>query len=84
MGNTMQFSLMSPEKTIYKGEVVSVTSQNKTGPFDILLHHENFICIVFGQLKVKELSGKWVSLPIDKAVLMVANDVVKVFTGLRK
>ena len=84
MSNSLRVTLITPEQTIYDGEAVSVSSKNKTGPFDILLHHENFISIIFGEVKVRQMDGKVISLPIDQAVLMATGDVVKVFTGLRK
>ncbi len=44
---TLDVIISSPDETIWKGkEVQSISSENSTGPFDILPEHSNFITLV--------------------------------------
>lgn len=44
--NFLNVKIMSPTQTIFDGEVLSVSSVNSTGKFDILPYHANFITLV--------------------------------------
>lgn len=44
--NSLTVKILSPTQTIFQGEVLSVSSVNSTGKFDILPYHANFITLV--------------------------------------
>lgn len=43
---TLNVKILSPTQTIFEGEVLSISSVNSTGKFDILPFHANFITLV--------------------------------------
>lgn len=44
--NFLNVKIMSPTQTIFDGQVLSISSTNSTGKFDILPYHANFITLV--------------------------------------
>ena len=42
----LNVEINSPEKLIWEGQAKSVSSENSSGPFDILPYHANFITII--------------------------------------
>lgn len=42
---TLHVRILSPDKTIWEGEAISISSENQDGPFDVLPHHANFITV---------------------------------------
>lgn len=46
MKDVLTVAVNSPEKVIWEGRALSVTSTNSKGAFDVLPHHANFITII--------------------------------------
>ena len=46
MKDMLTVAINSPEKVIWEGRALSVTSANSKGTFDVLPHHANFITII--------------------------------------
>jgi F0F1-type ATP synthase epsilon subunit len=46
MEGKIHVRINSPEKIIWEGDAVSISSENANGPFDILEMHTNFISLV--------------------------------------
>lgn len=67
---------------LFNGEVRSVTAQNKTGPFDVLLDHENFISIITEDMQIVGLDGKKQMLPVRYGLMKVSNNQIQVFLDL--
>lgn len=44
--NYLNVKILSPTQTIFDGQVLSISSTNTTGKFDILPYHANFITLV--------------------------------------
>lgn len=42
----MQIKVYAPFKVYFDGEGSSISGVNETGPFDILPHHHNFLCML--------------------------------------
>lgn len=42
----MKIKVYAPFKVYYDGEGTSISGMNETGPFDILPHHHNFLCML--------------------------------------
>ncbi len=69
-------------KIIFEGEVDRLSSYNDVGPFDVFPMHANFISIIQKSLSIYKDNQKIQEVPVEKAVLKVKQDVVKVFLGL--
>lgn len=69
------------EKENFEGEAKSVTSNNKTGEFDILPQHTNFISVISDFLIIRT-EDKQLELEFSRGVLEVANNRVKIFLEL--
>lgn len=46
MADTLKVRIVSPKEDLFEGEVVSVSSVNSVGPFDVLYQHAKFITLV--------------------------------------
>ena len=42
----MKIKVYAPFQVYYDGEGTSISGVNETGPFDILPHHHNFLCML--------------------------------------
>jgi len=79
---TMAVKVYAPFKVYYEGEGYSVSAANATGPFDILPHHHNFLCmLVPGTLTVQTPDGQKI-IKISRALMHVKADRVVVFVDV--
>ena len=75
--------VLNREKTLFEGKVLSVSSNNAEGPFDVLASHSNFITIIKDYVTVITPDEKKISFKLQSSgVLRVYNNTVKVFIGL--
>lgn len=76
---TMAVKVYAPFKVYYEGDAYSVSAVNDTGPFDILPHHHNFLCMLVPcTLVVKDAKGEK-SIKIHRALMHVKSDRIVVF-----
>lgn len=76
---TMSVKIYAPFKVYYEGDGYSVSAVNATGPFDILPHHHNFLCMLVPcTLKVHTPKGER-NIKIHRALMHVKADKVVVF-----
>ena len=69
----------SPFKVYFDDDVISISAENATGPFDILPKHHNFITLLNPcELVIKKLSGE-IRIRIARGVMHVNSDKVIVF-----
>jgi len=79
---TIAVKVYAPFKVYFEGDAYSVSAVNETGPFDIMPHHHNFLCmIVPGELKVQALDGDK-SYKLPRALMHVKADRVDVFVDV--
>lgn len=77
--NVLHIKLYSPFRTYYDQEALSLSAVNKTGPFDILPQHHNFMTLLEeGDIIIRDSSGEK-KVRISHAVLHVKNNRVTVF-----
>lgn len=76
--------IKDPLKTIFEGEARSLTSHNKTGKFDILTDHENFIAIIEKYIIIRPRSGSEQYFQIDNGVIKAKGNQVKIYLGIKK
>ena len=84
MNDRFLLIVIDRQKKVFEGEVRSVSGSNKTGPFDILPLHENFITIVSGNLRIKKADGLMENIAVTNGVLKARENKVEVFIGVKK
>lgn len=76
---TMAVKVYAPFQVYFEGDAYSVSAINDTGPFDILPHHHNFLCMLVPcDLKVIGIDGEK-TIKIHRALMHVKADRVVVF-----
>ncbi len=80
--NPLAVTVFTPEKILYEGPAVSVSSVNKRGKYDILALHSNFISLVSDKIAIDTGGGKRLEFPVKGGVIRVADGHVDVFVGL--
>lgn len=76
---TMAVKVYAPFKVYYEGDAYSLSAENATGPFDILPHHHNFLCMLVPcTIKIDDPKGGK-SIKIHRALMHVKSDKVVVF-----
>ncbi|HEY4160631.1 MAG TPA: hypothetical protein VGM08_01060, partial [Candidatus Saccharimonadales bacterium] len=71
-----------PFKMYFEGDAFSITAENETGPFDILPHHHNFLCMLVPcSLIIKTPDGDQ-TIKIARALMHVKAEKVTVFVDV--
>lgn len=70
------------QNVIFEGEVDRISSYNEVGAFDIYPMHANFISIIRKELVLYKDKKRVKDIKLEKAVMKVKKDVVKVFLGI--
>lgn len=79
----MAVKVYAPFKIYFEGDAFSVSAVNETGPFDILPHHHNFLCMLVPcMLKIKTVAGEEKEIKIHRALMNVKADRVVVFVDV--
>ena len=77
---TMHAKIYAPFKVYFDAAAISVSANNKVGPFDILPHHRNFITLLEpGNVTVRVPGKADFVVHIAKGIMHVKADEVKVF-----
>jgi F0F1-type ATP synthase epsilon subunit len=76
----MRVKIYAPFKVYYDAPATSITATNRVGPFDILQGHHNFISLLLpGDIVVKTEGKEDFKMRINRGVIHVKADEVKVF-----
>jgi F0F1-type ATP synthase epsilon subunit len=76
---SMTVKVYAPFKVYYEGDAYSLSAVNATGPFDILPHHHNFLCMLVPcTIKIQTPDGEK-SIKTHRALMHVKSDRVVVF-----
>lgn len=78
----LHLSVRSAEKELFSGSVMSVSSINERGRFDVLSFHENFISIIKDGIFIKLPEGQEKIITIDTGIMMVEENRVAIYVGL--
>lgn len=79
---TMAVKVYAPFKIYFEGDAYSLSAVNATGPFDILPHHRNFLCMLVPcDLTVQTLHGPQ-TIKISRALMHVKADRIAVFVDV--
>lgn len=80
---TMAVKVYAPFQVYFEGEAYSVSAVNATGPFDILPHHHNFLCMLVPcKLTIEAVEGGHKEIKISRALMHVKADRVVVFVDV--
>lgn len=74
--------IRSPDKVVFDGKAVALTSYNDKGIFDVLPYHANFISIIKKSIVVYETMENKKTIALEKGVLRVFEDTVAIFLGV--
>lgn len=70
----------APFQVYFEGDAASVSATNDSGPFDILPHHKNFLCMLVPcDLTIRLLDGTTKVVKIHRALMHVKAERVVVF-----
>jgi F0F1-type ATP synthase epsilon subunit len=82
MSEMLTVRINSPDKLLWEGKAVSVSSKNTQGPFDILPFHTNFVSILENE-KIRINTGKEVvEYTFPRSVIYVHANAVYIYTNI--
>ncbi len=80
-GASYKFKMLTPNKTVFEGDVVSVTAPGGAGYLGILAHHAPLITtLLAGDLTLRTQAGETHRFHIGPGLLKVANNEAVVLT----
>jgi F0F1-type ATP synthase epsilon subunit len=80
---SMHIKIYSPFKVYYDQDSYSISGINRTGPFDILPHHHNFMSLLEAcELLIVPLQGDQQRIKISGGLMNVKADQVTVFLDI--
>ena len=75
----MKLSIVSPEETLYEGEVKSVKMQGINGKFQVLNNHAPLISALGkGDIVIEEISGEEKSFAINSGLVELAKNEIHI------
>ena len=74
--------IISREGTVYNGKVLSLTSYNDRGKFDILELHANFVSLIYKEIDIIDVKGNKQTIKIEKALLKNKDNNVEIYIGI--
>jgi F0F1-type ATP synthase epsilon subunit len=78
----MVVKVYAPFKVYFEGEAYSVSAVNDVGPFDVLPHHHNFLCMLVPCTLSIETPAGQKTVKIHRALMHVKADRVVVFVDV--
>ena len=80
--NRFKLKIFSPYQVYYQGDAISVSAQNRTGPFDILAGHINFFSLLTGGTIVVNTGFQRLEFQVARGILRVNHDDVTLFADV--
>ncbi len=78
----IQVKIFSPGQVYYQGEAVSLSAQNKVGPFDILYNHANFFSLLTGGDVKVDTGFQQLTFAIRRGIIKASNNQVTLFVDV--
>jgi len=78
----LEVTVRNRQGLVFEGRAMSVTSENKKGPFDVLPRHANFICTIGRKLVIHKVGGGKIAMSVEAGMLHVYKNKVVVFLGV--
>lgn len=79
---TMAIKVYAPFKVYFEGEGTSISAINESGPFDILPHHHNFLCMLLPCELIIRTPYEVKKVKIARALMHVKAEKVTVFVDV--
>jgi F0F1-type ATP synthase epsilon subunit len=79
---TFPLKIFTPFQTFFEGEALALSAANKTGPFDILAKHEDFLSILVPCSVVVQTTAGKKEFPLERGIIQVNKDQVWVFANI--
>ena len=79
---TVKVTVKNKDQTLYQGKVVSLSSVNDKGQFDVLPEHTNFISLIKDKLIIRELGKVPQEIKLNQAIMRVLTGKVDIFIGV--
>lgn len=79
---TMAIKVYAPFQVYFEGEGYSISGVNESGPFDILPHHHNFLCMLVPCELVIRTEYETKRIKISRALMHVKAEKVTVFVDV--
>lgn len=78
----LQVKIISPFEVFYEGAANSISAVNKTGPFDVLANHTNFMALLIpGVVRLQTDIGPR-EFKISRGIIKVAGNKVILFANV--
>lgn len=74
--------IFSPYQTYYEGDAISLSAENRTGPFDVLEGHINFFSLLTGGTVVLNTGFQRLEFQIARGIIRVSRDQVTLFADV--
>ncbi len=71
-----------PNRVVFEGKAVAVSTKNSVGPLDILPEHENFITLVTGNITVWVDKHQKQEIKADKAIIKAEANKIIIYMGV--
>ena len=78
----MAVKVYAPFKIYFEGDAHSISAVNRVGPFDILPHHHNFLCMLVPCTLIIQTPEGEKQVKISRALMHVKADRVVVFVDV--
>jgi hypothetical protein len=79
---TIAVKVYAPFEVFFEGQALSVTGVNETGPFDVLPHHRNFLCMLVPSELIIRTPYEEKRIKISRALMHVKADKITVFVDV--
>lgn len=79
---TMSVKVYAPFQVYFEGDAYSISAVNAVGPFDILPHHHNFLCMLVPCTLIVETPEGQKKIKISRALMHVKAESVVVFVDV--
>lgn len=77
--DSLSVTVRTTKGIIFKSEVLSISSTNEQGHFDVLPLHSNFISLITNKISIRKIDGQTQIFEFQEAVLNVEENKVQVF-----
>jgi F-type H+-transporting ATPase subunit epsilon len=74
-------TVLTPEGTVYVGNIVSLVAPGRDGKLGVLANHMSLLCaLAEGELVCREKEGAWLHFEIAEGILEVTPEGVRILT----
>ncbi len=80
--DVLHVEVRNPDKVVFSGNAVAVSSKNSVGPLDILPQHENFISLVTDKITIYQDKHQKQEIPNTSAIVKNKLNNVNIFLGV--